>query len=536
METLASSEVFLFEGFRLDRCGGGLLQRDDNGDFAPVAVGSRGLDILGVLVARAGEVVSKEEIISAVWPNTVVEDSNLTVQISALRRVLDGGRAQRSCIQTVPGRGYRFVAPMMRAGANPGTVEQSQNAAPSTPHLSIVVLPFANLSNDPEQEYFVDAITNDLTTDLSRISGSFVIACSTAFTYKNKPVDVRHVGRELGVRYVLEGSVRRSGDQVRANVQLVDAESGAHLWADRFDTERMNLAEAQNEITGRIARTLNLAVVEDVIRRIELGKTVDPNAQDFVMRGWGWFYRSLSPENRRKARRAFEAALQIDPESVDARIGLGMILVTNLAQHWTTSIKQDEANAEQFLLEALDRDANRSMAHLAMGLLRRLQNRLADAQAELETAVALDPNNVSALHQLALTSMWLGQPHAAIMLVEKGIRLSPHDAEIAFPYSVLGMSLLLLGESERAMAPLRKARSARPQLYYTHMNLAAALGLNGEVEETKLALAKAIDIKPEFSSLARLRSGLPWASNPQYMALAENTFHAGLRKAGMPEE
>jgi adenylate cyclase len=397
------------------------------------------------------------------------------------------------------------------------------------------VLPFANLSDDPEQEYFVDAITDDLTTDLSRISGSFVIARSTSFIYKNKAADVRQVGRELGVRYILEGSARRNSDQVRVNVQLVDAESGAHLWADRFDTDRTNLAEAQNEITGRIARTLSLALVEDVSRRIDRERTVDPGAHDLVMRGWAWFYRSLSAENRMKAWQAFEQALQIDRESVEARIGLAMILVTNVAVHWSTSANQDEQRAEQFLQEALERDANRSMAHYAMGIVRRLQSRLAEAQTELETAIALDPNNASALHQLAVTLMWLGQPQAAITHVQKGIRLSPHDPEIQFAYSVLGMCYLLLGQVEHAIYPMRKARAANPRLYYTHMNLAAALGLKGEVDEASAALAESVKIRPEFNSLARLHLALPWTRNPHYMALAENTFEAGLRRAGFPE-
>jgi adenylate cyclase len=154
------------------------------------------------------------------------------------------------------------------------------------PRLSIVVLPLANFSDDPEQEYFADGITDDLTTDLSRISGSFVIARNTAFTYKGKPVDVKEIGRELGVRYALEGSVRRTGEQVRVNVQLIDTESGAHIWADRFDTSRADLTEAQNEITGRLARMLNLELVADVGRRIERDSGADPDARDLVMRGW----------------------------------------------------------------------------------------------------------------------------------------------------------------------------------------------------------------------------------------------------------
>ena len=433
----------------------------------------------------------------------------------------------------VYGMGTTAVASLPPA---PSPTAASKPVPSNAPPLSIVVLPFANLSNDPEQEYFADGITDDLTTDLSRTSGSFVIARHTAFTYKDRPVDVRQLGQELGVRYVIEGSVRRTGDQIRVNVQLIDAESGSHIWADRFDSDRSNLAEVENEITGRLARTLNFALVDHESRRIEREKTVDPDTRDFVMRGWAWFYRPLSSENRREAWQAFEQALAIDPQSVEARIGLAMILVTNLALHWSTSLEQDRARAEQLLLEALARDANHSMAHYAMGIIRRLHNRLAEAQAEMETAIALDPNNANAFRQLGLTLMWLGQPRAAIPNVEKGIRLSPHDAEIHFAYTVLGLCHLLLGDVEHAIGPLRKARFVNPRLYYTHMNLAAALGLSGELDEARAYLAEAIKIRPDFNSLGQLRLANPWTRNSQYMALAENTFEVGLRRAGFPDE
>jgi adenylate cyclase len=254
-------------------------------------------------------------------------------------------------------------------------------ATPATvPRLSIVVLPFANLSNDPEQEYFADGITDDLTTDLSRISGSFVIARNTAFTYKNKVIDVKQVGWELGVRYVLEGSVRRTGDQIRVNAQLIDAETGSHLWADRFDTDRANLAEAQSEITGRLARVLNVEIVRDAGRRIEQERLVDPDARDLVMRGWAWFYQPSSKAALEEALRAFERALEIDPRSVDARIGIAGVLVDNLDADWSSSIfqhdsmQQNAARAERLLLEALESDSNQSMAYSIMGYLRRMQS------------------------------------------------------------------------------------------------------------------------------------------------------------------
>ena len=258
------------------------------------------------------------------------------------------------------------------------------------PRLSMVVLPFANLSNDPEQEYFADGITDDLTTDLSRISGSFVIARNTAFTYKGKSVDAKQVGRELGVRYVLEGSVRRVGDQVRINVQLVDGESGAQLWADRFDTDRADLAQTQDEITGRLARTLNVELVEASVRQIEQERAVNPDARDLVTRGWALSNRMASAETQTDAQRAFERALEIDPESVDARIGLAEVLVS--AYEGSSSFDQNVTRAERLVLEALERDPRRSRAHFAMGLIRRRQGRLSDSKIEFETAIALDPN------------------------------------------------------------------------------------------------------------------------------------------------
>jgi adenylate cyclase len=212
------------------------------------------------------------------------------------------------------------VAVQAPASASPGTLPAITGA--QAPRLSFVVLPFENLSTDADQEYFVDGITDGLTTDLSRISGSFVIARNTAFTYRGKPTDVKQIGRELGVRYVIEGSVRRSGDQVQANVQLIDAETGAHLWADRFDTDRTNLTEAQSEITTRLARTLNVELVREVGRRIEQEKVVDPDARDLVTRGWALFFRPISVANSQEAQRAFERALEIDPKSADARSGI----------------------------------------------------------------------------------------------------------------------------------------------------------------------------------------------------------------------
>jgi TolB-like protein len=406
----------------------------------------------------------------------------------------------------------------------------------SVRRLSIVVLPFVNLSNNPDQEYFADAITDDLTTDLSRISGSFVIAPTTAFTYKGKGLGVMQIGHELGVGYVLDGSVQRSGDHVQVNVQLIDAESGAQLWADRFASDRTNLVKAQNEITGRIARSLNLELAEAVGRRVERDGVANPDAQDFQMRGWALYYRPASTTRRQEALRDFERALEIDPQSVEARIGIGTVLVDDVVLRFSSSREGDTARAEQLLREALAREMNSSMAHLAMGILRRIQVRLTDSQIELQAALALDRNNARAFQQLGLTLMWLGQPDAAIPLIEKAIRLNPHDPNIASYYWALGSSDLVSGRLDDAVPLLSQARAANPRLFFIHFWLAGSLALKGDLDEARSALAEAVKLKPEISSLARWREESPWYTNPPFVALAEKTLYTGLRRAGFPEE
>jgi len=405
------------------------------------------------------------------------------------------------------------------------------------PRLSIVVLPFTNLSNDPDQEYSADGVTDDLTTDLSRISDSFVIARNTAFTYKGKPIDAKQIGRELNVRYVLEGSVRRTGDQVRVNAQLIDTESGAHLWADRFDTDRANLAAAQDEITGRLARTLDLEIVQAAALRIGAEAAVDPDARDLVMRGRALWSRPFSSENTQEALQAFERALETEPRSIGARIRIARILASKVVDGFSTSAEKDRARAEQLLLEVLAREPNESMAHAVMGLVRRSDNQLAEARSELETAISLDRNNAFAFRQLGLTMSFLGQPELTIQYIEKALRISPREALMP-SYLFIGLSHLFVGRTDEAMGFLRKARAQNFRIWYVRLTLAGALGLTGDLEEAHGDIAEALKLKPEISSIVKWRAYLMTtghASAP-WQALMEKTVYAGLRRAGFPEE
>jgi adenylate cyclase len=422
----------------------------------------------------------------------------------------------------------------VEAPAGPQTPPTVASTAPkSAPRLSIVVLPFANLSNDPEQEYFADGITDNLTTDLSRISGSFVIARNTAFTYKGKPTDVKQIGRDLGVRYVLEGSVQRAGDQVRVNAQLIDAENGAHLWADRFDTDRANLPEAQNQITIRLARRLNVELVRDASRRIEQEKAVDPDARDLVMRASALSYRPVSSATQQEALSLFERALDLDPRSIDAKIAIARVLTQNVGTGLSNSTEQDNARAERLLVEALDSDPTRQMAHSVMGQLRRHQNRVPESRLELETAVSLDPNNDWAHLQLGWTMLHLGEPIAAIAEAEAAIRLNP---VVTVPYNLLGLSYLLSNQVDPAIQWLMKARGANPNIWWIHYALAGALGLKGDSGGAKSALAESMKIKPEVNSIANFYTYLPFTTYPTYRAQIEKTIHEGLRRIGFPEK
>ena len=468
--------------------------------------------------------------LASVWGGRIVSESTLPSRINAARRAIGDSGGEQRLIRTTIGKGVRFVGAVHEQHA-------AGEAAPASiiPRLSIVVLPFANFSNDPGLEYFADGITDDLTTDLSRISGGFVIARNTAFTFNGKSTDVQTIGRELGVRYVVEGSVRAVGDRVRINVQLNDAESGAHLWADRFDTDPADLAQAQYELLRRLALTLYFKLLETAGLRIARKRLLDVDPEDLFIYGWALFNRATTAASLQEAQRVFERVLEIDPGSVVAKIGIGYALGTNIANYWSTSVQQDVARAQQLLLQALEHDPNSARARVALGLLRRLQSRLEESRIELQKAIALAPHFAPAFWILGTTLMLLGQPDAAILETEKGLRLSPSGAAVPIAYTILSQGHLLLGHVEQAVELARKACSGNPRLYFTHMCLAAALGLEGSLDEARAALAEAIKLRPEFDSLTRLRAYCTWGS-PQYWALRETTTDRGLRRAGMPDE
>src|SRR5579864_5191203 len=277
----------------------------------------------------------------------------------------------------------------------------------SRPRLSIVVLPFANLSDDPAQDYFVDGVTESLTTDLSRISGSFVIGRHTAFAYKDKAVDLKQIGRELNIRYVLEGSVQRNGSRLRVNVQLIDAETGNHLWAERFDKPIADLFDMQDEIVSRLANTLNTQLIEAEARRAS--GSLDPDATDLNFQGMAYLNKGATPEHMAQARGFFQRALTIDPQSVGALVGmanLDMIVgIALLTDDRSARFSAAEANATRALSLAPD-DAS---AHFVLGCVYMFTNRVAQGMAECELALLLNPNMADAYAARGLAKFLLGR-------------------------------------------------------------------------------------------------------------------------------
>jgi adenylate cyclase len=406
-----------------------------------------------------------------------------------------------------------------RIGAGPET--------PSPPRLSLVVLPFANMSGDAEQEYFVDGLTEDLTTELSRMPGAFVIARNTAFTFKGKAVGVKEIGRDLGVRYALEGSVRKSGNRIRLNTQLIDAATGAHLWAERFDRNVTDLFDLQDAVTIELAGVLNVQLVEAETRRGQA--KLDPDAFDLVLRGRAARNRGASRENNEAALLAFEAALAIDPDDVAALCGAGECLTTAITSLWSVDRERDIARAEGLAGRALALAPREPECHFVLGFVRRVEMRFDEAIAEYATALRLNPNFASAHNEMGWANNLSGRQREALHHFEESIRLSPRDPNLFLGYFGVGEVRFELGDYAGALAPLRQAIALNPEFSWPHLILTAALTMAGQADEARAALAAYFRTHPVARTIADLRA------NPVSPSIAEGALYGALLTAGMPE-
>jgi TolB-like protein/class 3 adenylate cyclase len=401
------------------------------------------------------------------------------------------------------------------------------------PRLSMVVLPFGNIGGDPGQEHFVDGVTENLTTDLSRIRGSFVIGRNTAFTYKGKAVDLKQIGRELNVRYVVEGSVQRSGNRMRVNVQLIDAETGNHLWAERFDKPLADLFDMQDEIVARLANALNAQLIAAEARRAEKAPT--PNSMDLYFQGMAWLNKGLTPGNVAQARSFFDRALTADPENVEALVGSAAADLLAGANYFVTEPLALFATAEAKLTKALSSVPDHARGHMWLGLVHISTKRAAQGIAECEHALKLDRNLANAHAFIGSGKILIGRARETEAHIDEALWLSPRDMTAYIWMAIAGLANLHLGSWEQAAAWLRRAVEANRNYPAAHFQLAAALAQLDRLDEARSVVKAGLALNPNFRISGPRAVRAPRTDDPTYLAGLE-PIHEGMRKAGVPEQ
>jgi TolB-like protein/tetratricopeptide (TPR) repeat protein len=415
----------------------------------------------------------------------------------------------------------------------PSSATHAARAGPdllSPPHLSIVVLPFANLSGDPEQDYFVDGVTESLTTDLSRISGTFVIARNTAFTFKGKAVDVTQIGRELNVRYVLEGSVQRGGKRLRVNVLLIDTRTGNCLWAERFDKLVADFFDMQDEIVSRLANTLRAQLIAAEARCAE--RTLHPDAMDLEFQGRACLYKGGTPEHLTRARGFFERALELDPHSVEAMVGVAYVEGTIGASFMTDDGTARFAAAEAAAIKALSVAPNHASAHVILGAVQMFTKRADQAIREFEQALALDRNLADAHAFIGFAKYFLGRGEETETHIQEALRLSPRDTLASRWMVWVGFAKMQLNLDTEAVVWLRRGLDANRNYVIAHFILAAVLARLGALDQARAAVQGGLALDPNFT-VRRFRA-IALSDHPAYLAMRVRIYE-GMRLAGIPE-
>lgn len=519
---------YLFEDYSLDPD-----RRELTRHAEAVAIGPKVFDLLLYLIQNREHVVSKDDLLEAVWSGRIVAESTLTSHINAVRKAIgDSGEEQR-LVRTITRKGFRFVGEIKEAsaGASP-RAEPAKSEAPPAPALtlpdtpSIAALPFLNLSDDIEQEYFTDGVVEDIITALSRNRWLFVIARNSSFTYKGRAVDVKQVGRELGVRYVLEGSVRKAGRSVRVTGQMIDASTGAHVWAERYDRSSEDIFALQDEIAlsavGAIAPSVRKAEIERVRRK----RPDSLDAYDLVLRAQPDVDSGM-PEQVTRALALLERAIALEPTYALAhgnaamchhclflRAGLQEVNRAASIRHARSAIVygQDDALALTWAAFSIGMDEHDRAA----------------AFTALEAALAISPSSALTYILGSVILGWGGEAERAIEWSERGMRLSPFDSWVWAAFDAQAMSHLLRGRYEEACRAAYKAVQANPAHSITYVQLAAALAKLGRLDEARAAAARVLELQPAFR-YSRQFAGVNCAP-----ALAE-ALGGALQAAGLPE-
>jgi adenylate cyclase len=530
----ATLMMFQFEQYTLDIARGCLRVADREVELRP-----KSFEVLRLLVENAGRLVTKDELIRTVWANVTVTDESLTRCISEVRQAL--ADKDQKMIRTVPRRGYRFSTPVSQTVSTPQSKtanegSETDNAAdasfldkPPSDRACVAVLPFANLSGDLQQEYLSDGITEDIITDLSRFPELMVIARNSTFRYKGSATDVRQIGRELGARYVLEGSIRRAGDRIRINAQLIDAITGIHRWAERYDRELSDVFAVQDEVARTIVTVLAAHVTKAETDRTLLKPPATWEAYDYYLRGSETFWHGLTERTIayvHEARRLLEKSISIDPNYARAYAVLARTHVHTYLEprdcDYLGLAGLDHAHA--LAQEAVRLDPQLPQAHSQLGWVLTFMRRPDEAVAEFECAISLNPNFTDSSFGLVLT--YAGKPMRAVEMLRANVRLDPFQPPARLGY--LGHAYYMLKRYAESIPPLRECAARMSIFRVGHLWLAAACAQHSQIADARAAAADVLRIEPDFT-IDR------WKCTAAYKdpADAEHLFE-GLRKAGLP--
>ncbi len=484
--------------------------------------------VLSVLLARAGEPVSKEALFASVWPNTVVSDDALASCIQELRRALSDDPKEPRFIETRHRRGYRFVANLVRA-EDQAAAAQHAGSSQCNGKPTIAVLPFDNISGDAEQEYFSDGITEDIITALSKHRSLLVIARGSTFAFKGRGLDVRQVGVQLGADYVVEGSVGKVGQMVRITARLVETEAGRCVWAEQYDRNLKEIFEVQDEIIATIAARIEPEVGSAERTRVERKSPDALRGWDFFHLGMKCFYR-FAPQDNLEAQRLFRRAIELDPNLAQAYAWLSFAMVLAMVYFDADPGEESLNEAVEIARKAVELDERDALTHFTCGRALLARKAYRDALAELESAVKLNPNLAVVYCGLGDSLAYEGRFAEAIPNFEKAINLSPHDPQRWAFYSYRALAHLLAGQFDHALEWAERATRVPNCHYWPFAHRLAALGHLQRKSELPGALADLQHRKPNFSC-AFARERLFYIKNPEHL----ERYLEGLRNAGLTE-